>query len=268
MPTHPRRYAAILVATGVMAAGITVILTAGRSAVAEPAGSSAFGVSATGASPLSPQPSVSSPDGEPVSDSAPIASADGSITATATVRASTGQAEATVQGLSLLFGQVAAGQVTATCRDGAGTVTIAGGQAAGTPLPAAPAVRQTIPVGGAGSVVLNTQTTNSDGSTTIVGLRATIATPGGAAETITVASATCVPTISSPPTSPSPTTTSAPSSSPTHPSPTHPGPSRTASGPGQLPVSTAPSASTPVPDRPSRPAPAPTPVATHVAVTG
>jgi len=257
MHRHTRR-AVTLATAGAATASIAALLAAGHPAIADPGGSSAFGMSATGAAPLPPQPTVSSPDGKPVSDSAPIASTDGSITATATVNAAAGKAKATVEDLSLLFGQVTAGKLTATCQDGAGTVTITGGRAGDTPLPAAPTAGQTITVGDTGSVQLNTQTTNPDGSTTVIALRATITTPGGAAETITVASATCTHPTTPQPTTPAPTTTA-----PAPPPPTPP-----VSSPSQPTESATPPATRPTPGQPNRPAPAPTPVATHVAVTG
>lgn len=251
MPTPTR-----LVLTA-LAAGTTAAVAAltGHPAAADTAPSSAFGISATGATPLPPQPSVSTPDGHPVSNSAPIASADGSITATATVTASAGRAQATVTDLSLLFGQVSAGQVTATCRDGAGTVTLTGGHAGDTPLPAAPQPDQTITLGDTGRITLNTHTTSPDGATTVVGLRATITTPAGPAETITVASATCAPDQATPPTSAPPTPTPTPRTTPP-PARTSPPPART------------PAAATPAPAQPNRPAPVPVPVHTHVPVTG
>lgn len=258
MPTT--RSALTLLTTGTATAVLALLATGHPAAAGSPA-SSAFGISATGAAPLPPQPSASTPDGHPVSSSAPIASADGSITATATVTASTGQAQATVTDLSLLFGQITAGQVTATCRDGAGTVTLTGGHTGDSPLPTAPQPGQTIALGDTGQVTLNTRTTNPDGTTTVTGLRATITTPAGPAETITVASATCAAPVT-PPTSAPPTAT------PTHTPIRTPRSTPPPAPASQPPARTSPAAPSPAPAQPNRPAPTPVPVRTHVPVTG
>lgn len=203
---------------------------------------SAFGISATGASPVSRTPAVSSSDGAPHSRSVgTVSSSDQGVLFTVSglkVSAAAHSASASVDSGSFIGNSVKLqGAIATTCNNAQGSVTL-GGQ------PVAPGSKQQL----SNNVVAtsNIQTKNADGSLTIVGTQLTLTTPAAPAAVVNLAVATCdagaaptTPPSSTSPTSTSPTSTTSPpptsSTSPTSAPPTssssEPPPSTTETAP-------------------------------------
>jgi len=176
--------------TRLAASALGVITTAGLAATipfwantqpARAAGGyhdAAYGIAASGAAPISARPSVSSTNGSTHSGSGGASSSDGTISiSSASVLAGGGKASARVSGFSAFDGLVTASTVTATCSNGSVSSSASGTSAS---------------LGKNGSVAYDVHVTNSDGSTTVIGMQVHIATGHGTeAATISIASATC-----------------------------------------------------------------------------
>lgn len=201
----------------------------------------AFGAGASGAVPVTPAPSVASTDGSPKSASlATLQSPDQGALFTLNglkVSAAANKASASVASGTILGGSVQLpGAFVANCSNAKGSVTVAGRSV--TP-------GTVVKLGAAASLTENVQQRKPDGALIVVAGVLTINTPGGPAEIVNLASATCdravVPSSSPPTSSPAPSPSTSPSPSPSSPSPT--------------------SSGTPT-------APPPTPTTTHLPVTG
>lgn len=170
---------------------LTALLMASSALAAEgteESTASAFGLSATGPVSIEPTPAVTSSD-EKTQRSVATATAAGSITARA-LNAQAPQASASrssVADLKVQAAQLTASAVRATCADGAGTASIANAELAGVPLDVSPSANTEISIPGAGTLVLNKQTENADGSLTVTAVHLSL----GGAQTVDVASATC-----------------------------------------------------------------------------
>lgn len=153
--------------------------------------SSAYGISAIGASAVTPQPRVSSSGGMAAASSMSIASADGVVRGTATVSAGFGIAAAVVTNLELFDGAGVGGisirQILVTCRDGTGSVKLTGAQLGSSVLPSAPRANTSLG-DGIVQISLNTQSHNSDSTTTVVGMLVTVS---GGVLSVAIGSTTC-----------------------------------------------------------------------------
>lgn len=227
----------------------------------------AYGIAASGAAPISARPSVSSSNGSLHTGGGGVQSSDGTIkVSSSSVSAGDGQASAQVSGFSAFDGLVSASSVTATCSNGKVSSSASGTSGA---------------LGAKGSVVYDVHLSNSDGSTTVIGMQVHVAAGKGTeAATISVAAATCAKADDS-------ETTSKPTGRPTS-KPTHsPSPTRTATAAPTRSSTDVPSSTPPLipslgttqgsmTDQPRHEgeqdwtpdAPAPTPHTTHAAVTG
>ena len=237
-----RTAATITVAGAAAAAAAAVGLLGAPAGAADRFGDAAYGIRASGAATIAATPAVSSTDGQPRTASGGARTSDGTVSLTsATVRAGGGTASIQANGFTAFGGLVAASSVHVDCDHGAVTASVQGTPAG--------------PVGRKGRVDYGVQTRNSDGTTTIVGMRISIQnSPNTAVEVIDVASATCGnPTGGGTPT-PAPTTT-APTGRPTTPGPTRTGPSPTGGA-------------RPSPSRSVPAAPPPSPGTGHLPVTG
>lgn len=257
-------------ALSVITAGTAVVGVARAAAPDRP--DRAYGIFATGAAPIEATPFVRSRDGRMTTETGAAGSSDGTVSiGAATVTAGRGTASATVTDLRAFDGLVSASRVTASCDNGAVTSHADG------PRPGA--------LGRRGSIAYAVQSTDGDGTTTIIGMQVRVrAAAGVSAATINVASATCAAPASTPSTAPTSASTSP------RPSPTGPRPSPTTGRPTpSRPANTAPT-TVPVPPNPAPPgggtatvnptaqplpdsrsltaAPKSTPRKTHVPVTG
>lgn len=170
---------------------LTALLMASSALAAEgteESTSSAFGLSATGPVTIEPTPSATSLD-EKKQRSVATATAAGSITARA-LNAQAPQASSarsSVADLKVQAAQLTASAVRAQCSDGAGSASIANAELGGVPLDVSPPANTEISVPGVGTLVLNKQTENADGSLTVTAVHLSV----GGTQTIDVASATC-----------------------------------------------------------------------------
>jgi hypothetical protein len=219
-----------------VAGGLTAaLLLAGDPASAAGETSTAFGVSATGADPVSARPSVSSDDAIKTASGSAAGGAGTFSASGITVKAGAGVAEATVA--SIKVGGVSLGPIGAKCSNG--VTTYSGGGSA------KPAANLSVSYGaGAGATIK------------------VLGAGGKAVETITVAVAKCGKGGSTPPTGqPTGTPTGQPTGEPTGKPTGHPTGKPTASKPGK-PTSTRSSS------KPEQPAPKPKQVGGHPIVTG
>jgi hypothetical protein len=143
------------------------------------------------------------------------------------------QSVAVVTGTDILGGIIHADEVTASCSadsSGAiGSLTLEGASVAGVgALPVSPAPNTGISIPGVGSMTLNQQTTDSDGTLTVTGLSLSLLPVLGTG-TVNIARAVC-----GVETSATTTATTVAQSPPTTegPSPTEPGPTTTTTSPG------------------------------------
>ncbi|WP_242191025.1 choice-of-anchor P family protein [Saccharopolyspora soli] len=155
---------------------------------AEDATSSAFGISATGPVTIEPTPAVTSSDEKKQRSVATVAAPAGSISAQAlNAKATQDTSSSSVVDLQVQAAQLTASAVRAECSDGEGTASIANVQLAGETLDASPPPNTEISVPGGGTLVLNKQTENADGSLTVTAVHLVVE----GTQTIEVASATC-----------------------------------------------------------------------------
>ncbi|MEV6524949.1 hypothetical protein AB0M43_23625 [Longispora sp. NPDC051575] len=240
--------------------GGTAVLLAGPAQAAAPT-SSAYGLSATGAAPVGAAPSATSNSAERTATGA-AASSDGTLRASATVRASAGKASVQVTGLSGLGGLLS-GTATATC-DGGKVSSSFSGTPAG-------------PLGAKGTVTYGVTGSTADGAKFVIAAQVTVkAGSGTAASVINIGYAACGPDGGNPNPTPSNSPTGKPTTSPTA-SPTSSPTGKPTSSPTSSPTgkpttspTTTPPTGTPVPPAPPVPPVAPPvqPQDDHLPVTG
>lgn len=191
-----RRSTAGAVAAALGAAGTVAALTVGTSTgTAAPATSEAFGVSATGLVDIPKTPHVTSDDGTLQEESllnVPLGEF-GEIRV-ATMKAGDNVASAELAGVELgnEVGSISAKVLEVACEGDKGTVKIVDLDLNGQQVVLPPAdqnpVNQVIEVPGVAKITYNKQTTNPDGSFTVVGLEVDLI---GSTQVVTLGSATC-----------------------------------------------------------------------------
>jgi len=210
--------------TGAAALAALLAATAPLTASAEPTPKpgSAFALSASGLLNVSAVPALDGSRGYQERSVADLTTPDGQLSAHAlNVAVHETSARASVADLriglaqlpqlrDLDLGLLSASAVRAVCENGQGSATLARASLAGRPLEVTPPPNTTIPLAGLGSIVLNKQTRNADGSLTVTALHVRV----NGVQDIDVASATCAKSASDSETPEEPTTSPQPTTEP------------------------------------------------------
>jgi len=163
-------------AAGVGAATAVAALLLGTvsSSAADVPTSSAYGLAAQGLVPIDPTPQVQAPpDGADALAELPSPLGVGLLK----VIAAGGTSSATAVDLNIAD-LVKAQIIKATCDNGAGDVSILGGDIGGSALPSDPGVGEGLDLSPIANIVFNHQSDNDDGSLTVEGVRISVL-PGG-----------------------------------------------------------------------------------------
>jgi hypothetical protein len=253
-----------------LSAGVAFAPAAGAAVNNDAAhGNSAFALSAAGLLKIAPIPSVNDSEGFAQKSVAKFATPGGAVTANVlNAQAGAGQARASILdvsvNLSLLSGTLTKPLLTATaieakCEDGKVSSSLAKASIGGQKLDVAVPANTAVGVSGLASVTLNKQTKNKDGSVTVTALEVNV----DGIQKIELASVTCAAGDGQGDGTATPTTKPTAPTSPT-------APTGTKTSTPAAPTTTGDGSAAPAGDKPDANgnAPVPTPVKSHLDVTG